>query len=321
VIGPYANQVLLDWYSGTPPYTISALDGIKNKLGDNVSVQWTTGKDADSVKALAASSDYVIMVVGNHPWCNAPWDQCPVPSDGREDVDRKTIYLEQEDLIKEVYRINPKTVVVLIANFPYAITWTQHNMPAIIQLTHNSQEEGTAIADVLFGDYNPGGRLTQTWPRSMDQLPPMMDYNIRDGRTYMYFKGEPLYPFGYGLSYTTFAYSNFKLNNKVIKSKGEAIVTFDITNTGKRTGDDVAQLYIQHLHSVVVRPKKELKAFERITLQPGQRKTIQLKFKANDLRYWDENLHRYVLENDQIKLMLGTSSSDIKFQDNVTVSN
>jgi beta-glucosidase len=320
IIGPYANQVLLDWYSGTPPYTISVLDGIKSKLGINVLIQWTTGKDEDSVKALAASSDYVIMVVGNHPWCNAPWEQCPDPSDGREAVDRKTIYLEQEDLIKEAYRINPKTVVVLIASFPYAITWTQYNIPAIIQLAHNSEEEGTALADVLFGDYNPGGRLVQTWPRSMEQLPPMMDYNIRDGRTYMYFIGDPLYPFGYGLSYTTFAYSNFKLNNKIIKPNGEIIVTFDITNTGKRTGDEVAQLYIQHLHSIVVRPKKELKAFQRITLKPGEKKTIQLKFKTADLKYWDENLHRYVLEGDQIKLMIGTSSENIKFQAMATVT-
>lgn len=315
VIGPYANQVLLDWYSGTPPYTISSLEGIKNKLGNNVSVQWTTGKDADSVKALAGSVDYVIMVVGNHTWCNAGWEQCPTPSDGKEAVDRKTIYLEQEELIKQVYRINPKTVVVLIASFPYAITWTQHNIPAIIHLTHNSQEEGTALADVLFGDYNPGGRLVQTWPRSMDQLPPMMDYNIRNGRTYMYFKGEPLYPFGYGLSYTTFAYSNFKLNSKTIKSNGEVTVSVDITNTDKRVGDEVAQLYIQHLHSVVDRPHKELKAFKRITLKQGEKKTIELKFKVNDLKYWDENLHRFVLEEDKIKLMVGSSSADIKFQD------
>ncbi len=319
VIGPYANQVLLDWYSGTPPYTISSLEGIKNKLGNNVSVQWTTGKDADSVKALAGSADYVIMVVGNHTWCNAGWEQCPTPSDGKEAVDRKTIYLEQEELIKQVYRINPKTVVVLIASFPYAITWTQHNIPAIIHLTHNSQEEGTALADVLFGDYNPGGRLVQTWPRSMDQLPPMMDYNIRNGRTYMYFKGEPLYPFGYGLSYTTFAYSNFKLNSKTIKSNGEVTVSVDITNTDKRVGDEVAQLYIQHLHSVVNRPHKELKAFKRITLKQGEKKTIELKFKVNDLKYWDENLHRFVLEEDKIKLMVGSSSADIKFQDVVDV--
>jgi len=319
VIGPYANQVLLDWYSGTPPYTISSLEGIKNKLGNNVSVQWTTGKDADSVKALAGSVDYVIMVVGNHTWCNAGWEQCPTPSDGKEAVDRKTIYLEQEELIKQVYRINPKTVVVLIASFPYAITWTQHNIPAIIHLTHNSQEEGTALADVLFGDYNPGGRLVQTWPRSMEQLPPMMDYNIRNGRTYMYFKGEPLYPFGYGLSYTTFAYSNFKLNSKTIKSNGEVTVSVDITNTDKRVGDEVAQLYIQHLHSVVDRPHKELKAFKRITLKQGEKKTIELKFKVNDLKYWDENLHRFVLEEDKIKLMVGSSSADIKFQDVVDV--
>lgn len=319
VIGPYANEVLLDWYSGTPPYTISALEGIKNKVGDNISVQWTTGKNADSVKNLAGAVDYVIMVVGNHPWCNAPWAQCPVPSDGREAVDRQTIYLEQEALIKEVYRINPNTVVALIANFPYAITWTDHNIPAIIQMTHNSEEEGTALADVLFGDYNPGGRLVQTWPRSMDQLPPMMDYNILDGRTYMYFKGEPLYPFGYGLSYTTFSYSNFKVSSKTIKANAEITVSIDITNTGKRTGDEVAQLYIQHLHSVVERPQKELKAFKRITLVPGETKTIQLKLKANDLKYWDENLHQFVLENDKIKLMAGSSSADIKFQDIVDV--
>jgi len=134
-------------------------------------------------------------------------------------------------LIKQVYRINPKTVVALISSFPYAITWTQHNIPAIVHMTHNSQEEGTALADVLFGDYNPGGRLVQTWPRSMEQLPPMMDYNIRNGRTYMYFKGEPLYPFGYGLSYTFFAYSDVKIHGRVISANKELICSVDIANT------------------------------------------------------------------------------------------
>ena len=134
-----------------------------------MNVQWTTGNDADSVNNLAAHSDYVIMIAGNHPWCNAGWAQCPVPSDGREAVDRQTIYLEQEELIKKLYRINPKTMVVLISSFPYAITWTEHNIPAIVHLTHNSEELGNALADILFGDYNPGGRLVQTWPRSMEQ--------------------------------------------------------------------------------------------------------------------------------------------------------
>ncbi|MGE5521133.1 MAG: glycoside hydrolase family 3 protein, partial [Candidatus Dadabacteria bacterium] len=184
VIGPYANQVLLDWYSGSPPYTISPFQGIKNKLGNNVSVQSTTGYNADSVKALATNADYVIMVVGNHPWCDAKnWAECPVPSNGREAVDRKTIYLEQEELIKRVYRINPKMVVALISSFPYSIVWTQHNVPAVVHLAQNSQELGNALADVLFGDYNPGGKLVQTWPLSLEQLPTMMDYNIRNGRT------------------------------------------------------------------------------------------------------------------------------------------
>lgn len=319
IIGPYANQVLLDWYSGTPPYTISAVDGIKAKVGSNVLVRWTTGRDADSVKTLVTTSDYVIMDVGNHTWCNAGWEQCPTPSDGKEAVDRKTIYLEQEELIRTVYRMNQKMVVVLNASFPYAIVWTQHNVSAIVHLAHNSQEEGTALADVLFGDYNPGARLTQTWPRSMEQLPPMMDYNIRNGRTYMYFKGEPLYPFGYGLSYTTFAYTNFKLNSKTLKAGGELTLNVDITNTGKVTGDEVVQLYIQHLHSVVERPKKELKAFQRITLKPGEKKTVMLKIKANDVRYWDEGIHQYVLEADQLKVMVGASSADVKFQDVVNV--
>lgn len=313
IIGPNANQVLLDWYSGTPPYTISALEGIKNKVGSNVVVQWTSGNDADSVINLAKTSDYVIMVVGNHPWCNAPWAQCPVPSDGREAVDRKTIYLEQEDLVKKVYELNQKTIVVLNSSFPYAIVWAKHNIPAIVQITHNSQEEGNALADVLFGDYNPGGKLVQTWPLSMEQLPPMMDYNIRDGRTYMYFKGEPLFPFGYGLSYTTFSFSNFRTSNNIVKNGSVVKVNVDVMNSGKRTGDEVVQLYIRHLNSSVTRPQKELKAFQRITLKPGEKKMVSLELKANDLKYWDIDKKKFVFETDKVELMLGSSSTNIKF--------
>lgn len=314
IIGPYANQVLLDWYSGTPPYTISLVEGIQKKLGAGVNVQWTTGKDADSVRALASKADYVIMVVGNHTWCNAGWEQCPTPSDGKEAVDRKTIYLEQESLIKQVYRINSKTIVALLASFPYAITWTQHNIPAIVHMTHNSQEQGTALADVLFGDYNPGGKLVQTWPRSMEQLPPMMDYDIRNGRTYQYFKGTPLYPFGYGQSYTTFQLSGFTTSADAIKEKGSVTVNITVKNTGKVKGDEVVQLYIQHLNSTVSRPQKELKAFQRITLLPGEQKNLQFRLLADQLKYWDEVMHSFVLEEDGVKLMVGTSSADIKFQ-------
>jgi beta-glucosidase len=313
IVGPYANQVLLDWYSGTPPYTVSVVDGIKNKLGTGAFVQWTTGYDVDSISKLVPNADYVIMVVGNHPWCNAPWAQCPVPSDGREAVDRKTIYLEQEELIKKVYELNQRTIVVLNSSFPYAIPWTKHNIPAILHITHNSEELGNALADVLFGDYNPGGRLVQTWPLSMEQLPPMMDYNIRNGRTYMYFKGDPLFAFGYGLSYTSFSFSEFSAGNGLIKPGSILRVAVDVMNTGKRTGDEVVQLYIRHLNSTVTRPQKELKAFQRITLKPSEKKKIVLELKADDLRYWDENRKQFVLEKDKIDLMLGNSSDNIKF--------
>lgn len=314
IIGPYANKVLLDWYSGTPPYSVSAVQGIKNKLGDKVDVQWTTGNDADSVTNLARNADYVIMALGNHPWCNAGWGKCPVASDGREAVDRKTIYLEQEELVKKVYRINHNTLVVLIANFPYAITWTDHNIPAILQITHCSDELGNALADVIFGDYNPGGKLVQTWPRSMDQLPPMMDYNIRDGRTYMYFKGKPLYAFGYGLSYTTFKYSRFQIKNPEIKLNTPITVNVDVTNTGKIKGDEVVELYVQHLNSAVSRPKKELKGFQRVTLNPGEKKTVSIQLDPANLRYWEADQQRWILEKDKVKIMIGSSSDNIKFE-------
>jgi beta-glucosidase len=320
IIGPYADQVLLDWYSGTPPYTVSVVEGIPKKLGAGVNLQWTTGKDADSVRALASKADYVIMVVGNHTWCNAGWEQCPTPSDGKEAVDRKTIYLEQEELIKQVYRINPKTIVALLASFPYAITWTQHNIPAIVHMTHNSQEQGTALADVLFGDYNPGGKLVQTWPGSMEQLPPMMDYDIRNGRTYQYFKGTPLYPFGYGLSYTRFQLSGFNTSSDVLKDKDVITVNVSIKNMGKVKGDEVVQLYVQHLNSTVTRPQKELKGFQRITLMPGEQKGIQFRLHADQLKYWDEMTHSFVLEADQVKVMVGTSSDEIKFQKVLSVN-
>ena len=206
VIGPWIDQVLQDWYSGTWPYSVTILDGIREAAGKNVKVVFADGSDQEEAASLAKKADVAIVVVGNHPECNAGWDQCPTPSNGKEDVDRKTIVLEQEELVKKVFAANPKTIEVLRSSFPYAIVWSQQNMPAIVHMTHNSQEEGHGLADVLFGDYSPAGRLNQTWPTGDAQLQPILDYNLLDGRTYMYSKEKPLYPFGYGLSYTTFDY-------------------------------------------------------------------------------------------------------------------
>ena len=319
VIGPRADEVLLDWYSGTPPYTVSPYEGIKNKLSGRATVQLAIDDTNNAAVNLAKQSDVVIVCVGNHPTCDANFGNCPNPGEGKEAIDRKIITLSQEELIKKVYRANPNTVVVLISSFPYAITWTQHNVPAIIHMTHNSQELGNALADVLFGDYNPAGRLVQTWPRSLDQLPPMMDYDIRDGRTYMYFKGEPLYPFGYGLSYTTFKYTNMRTSSDSISENGRITVSVDITNTGSLPGDEVVQMYVRHLGSEIQRPLKELKGFRRITLQPNETKTVQIQLKAESLAYWNTDAQRFVVERDKIHIMLGGSSAQTKLEKTVSV--
>lgn len=314
VIGPYANQVALDWYSGTPPYAVSALDGIKNKLGSAVKVSFAHDNTDNAAVNIARSANVAIVVVGNHPTCNAGWAKCPLPSDGKEAIDRKSITLEQEELVKQVLAVNPRTVVVLISSFPYAIQWTEEHVPAILQMAHNSQEEGNALADALFGDYNPGGRLVVTWPMSLDQLPPMMDYDIRHGRTYMYFRQKPLYYFGYGLSYTTFAYSNLAISSKDMKRDGVVTVSVDVHNSGSSTGDDVVQLYVAHVNSKVERPLEELKGFKRVTLRPGETTTVHFTLNADALAYWNVARGSFEVELDQLNVMIGNSSADIKLK-------
>ncbi len=309
VIGPRADQVLLDWYSGTPPYTVTPLQGIRSRVGSKVNVTSATNEVA-SVK-LAGAADVAIVCVGNNP-IGVPggaWGKVAEPSYGREAVDRKSITLEQEELIQKVYAANPRTVVVLISSFPYAINWTEEHVPAILHMTQSSQELGNALADVLFGDYNPAGRLVQTWPRSLDQLPPMMDYDIRHGRTYMYFKGEPLYPFGYGLSYTRFEYSNLKAGSPTLARDGSVTVSVDVKNTGERAGDEVVQMYVRHVDSKVPRPLKELRGFRRVSLNPGETKTIELPLPAKSLAYWDMTRHGWVIEPDRIEISIGGSSA------------
>jgi beta-glucosidase len=259
-----------------------------------------------------------------HDWHSTEYDgggtlPCTVSSDGREGRDRESIDLAQEQLVKQVYAANPKTIVLLISSFPFAIHWTQAHVPAILHMAHSSQDEGTALAKVLFGDYNPAGRLVTTWPRSLDQLPPMMDYDIRHGRTYMYFKGDPLYPFGYGLSYTTFRYSNLRTSSARMAKDGTMTVSVDVANTGSRMGDEVVQLYVKHLRSRVARPREELKGFRRITLQAGGTKTVDIPLKASDLAYWDESLSGFKVEAEPVEVIIGSSSTDIKARTTVQV--
>ncbi|HWZ50048.1 MAG TPA: glycoside hydrolase family 3 C-terminal domain-containing protein [Granulicella sp.] len=332
VIGPLADSVHWDWYGGTPPHAITPLQGIKSELPANVVVKYAESELGQAAIEAARSSDVAVVVIGNDPTCGPDmahdWHDtvdgggtlaCTVPSDGREGRDRESLTLAQEQLVKQVYAVNPKTVVLLVSSFPYAINWSQAHVPAILHMAHSSQDEGTAFAKVLFGDYNPGGHLVTTWPKSIDQLPPMMDYNIRDGRTYMYFKGEPLYPFGFGLSYTSFRYANLKTSTPTLAADGDLTVSVDVTNTGSRAGDAVVQLYVKHLKSNVTRPNQELKGFQRVSLEPNQTKTIEIPLKAEALAYWNEKQARFQVEGEPVQLRIGDSSSDLSLDTTIHV--
>jgi beta-glucosidase len=320
VIGPLADRVALDWYSGTPPYIVTPLAGIRARAGSSSSVTFSKGDDVTEAIALAGKADVVIMIVGNHPTCDAGWFKCALPSEGKEAIDRNSLTLEQEELVKAVYAANPKTVVVLQTSFPYTTNWTQEHIPAILQITHNSEEQGNALADVIFGDYNPAGRLTQTWVSSIDQLPSMMDYDLRHGRTYLYLKQKPLYAFGFGLSYTTFAYSNLHVSTSSLAQNGDLTITADIRNTGARDGDEVVQLYVAYPHSAVSRPIEELKGFERMHLHSGESRAVTLHLSAQSLEYWNETQHTFVIEPGPIELRVGASSDDIKLSKTLNVT-
>jgi beta-glucosidase len=332
VIGPLADSVHWDWYGGTPPYAVTPLQGIKTELGPDVKVNYAESELGNAAIDAAKSSDVAVVVISNDPTCGPDmahdWHNtvdgggtlaCTVPSDGREGRDREIIDLAQEQLVKQVYAVNPRTVVILVSSFPFAINWSQEHVPAILHMAHASQDEGTALAQVLFGDFSPGGHLVETWPKSLDQLPPMMDYNIRDGRTYMYFKGEPLYPFGYGLTYTTFRYSNLRTSSTQLAKDGSVTVSVDVTNTGGCVGDVVVQMYVKHLGTKVEQPREALKGFRRLTIQPNETRTVQIPLQASTLAWWDERLPGFRVEAEPIRVMIGNSSSDIQLTTEVHV--
>lgn len=336
VIGPLADVVHWDWYGGTPPYAITPLQGIRNEAGSNVKVNFAAYDTADGEDAAlkaASESDVAVVVVGNNPTCGdeaKAWYKtteegggitlpCTVPSDGREGRDRETLDLAQEQIVKQVFIKNPRTVVMLIASFPFTVNWTEAHVPAILTMAHASQDEGAALAKVLFGEYNPGGHLVRTWPKSAGQLPPRMDYNIRDGYTYMYFKGQPLYPFGFGLSYTTFKFSNLRTSSKRLANNGSVAVSVDVTNTGDRAGDEVVQLYVKHLRSAVSRSGEELEGFQRVSVGPGATKTVSIELPASRLAYWDVQRRAFRVEPEPVSLMVGDSSAGIALKTTIQV--
>ena len=315
VFGNRAEQVLKDWYGALPTYRVSPLEGIKAAVDSTRNEVRFQRWDSDgSAQELAKWADVCIVCVGNHPATSPDWDRQSVQSpwaygtvagDGREALDRSSLQLETEDLIKVVWQANPNTVVTLISSFPYAINWTAENVPAIVHLTQCSQELGNALADVLFGDYNPAGRLTQTWVRDILDLPNMLDYDIRHGRTYMYSKAKPLFPFGHGLSYTTFKYSHLKIK----KEETNYVVRFDLKNTGSRDGEEVVQLYARFKGDDA---SKRLRAFERVTVKAGETVPVELIVPEDDLKLWDSDKHAFTLRKGRTRILIGASSEDIR---------
>jgi beta-glucosidase len=314
VIGQRATEVLQDWYAGKPFYTVNVLDAIREEAGNDIEVRYVKTNRMDSARTVAAWADVAIVCVGNHPTCDAGWEQAPVISEGKEAVDRQSLQLDQEDLLLQVAQTNLNTIGVLISSFPYAINRANQTVPALLHLTQCSQELGHAVSDVIFGHYNPAGRLTQTWVKNITDLPHMMDYDITHGRTYMYFKEKPLYPFGYGLSYTHFNYSGTALNDRVIERGDTLRVCFNLKNSGDMDGDEVVQLYVSARKHTDKDPIKQLKAFQRISLRKGEMKKVELTVPYTELQVWDEKQNRFILPNKEMTLEIGASSSDIRLR-------
>jgi beta-glucosidase len=311
VVGPLADRVMIDWYSGTPPYTVTPLDGIRERLGPRVTVRQATANDDSDAIRIARESDVCVVCVGNHPTGDGPWAQVTRASYGREAVDRRAIDLEDERLVRDVLAANPRTVVVLVASFPYAVPWTREHAAAVVLVTHNSQELGTALARVLFGDVNPGGRLVQTWPKAAADLPPLMDYDLRHGRTYMFSTVEPLYPFGHGLSYTTFEYLTIATSSDVIDIAGCVVVSVGVANRGARGGDEVVQLFVRRAQRTPRDPVQALKAFARVRLAAGEARVVDLAVRGRDLATWDPTSKSFGLPAGEIELRVGGSSAAI----------
>jgi len=279
--------------------------------GEHFEVTLVKDGIAEAVQ-MAREADVVILCVGNHPLIN-----------GKEEIDRPDITLppSQRQLIKAVYKANPRTALVLAASYPVAINYEQERLPAIVYTTNCCQELGNGVADVLFGDYNPAGRLNMTWYRSMSQLPDIMDYDVINGkRTYLYFDGEPLYPFGFGLSYTDFAYNDLEVSYQSCDPDSEIKLRFTVTNTGLVAGDEVAQVYVRAESKRIKHPQKQLKGFRRFHLQPQESKTIEFTIPVRELSFYDVTREKTCVEAGFYTILVGRSSAHVELAETVWIN-
>ena len=328
VIGPHADVFTPGGYSGQARSPVTPLQGIRNRAGEGIQINYapggyiTTGgnragrapatspADLQNAVDLARAADVAIVYVGTNT---------NVEAEGR---DRTSLGLpgNQEQLVEAVLAANPRTVVVEMNAGPLAIPTIAEKAPAMLEAWWGGEEGGNAIADVLFGNVNPGGKMPLTVYASADQVPPQDEYDVSKGFTYMYLKAAPLFAFGHGLSYTQFEYANLAISDKQIMPDGTFSVTFDVRNSGSRAGDEVAQLYVHEVTPAVVRPIKELRGFQRISLKPGETRNITLTVPAEKLAYYDETKHAFVVKPGAFDVLVGSASDDIRLHDQVQVA-
>ena len=332
VIGPNAHRSLLGGYSGVPKYDVSVLDGIKAKVGGRAKVLYSEGckitiggnwnqdevvpsnpeedrKQIAEAVQVAKTADVVVLAIGgNEQTSREAWGLNHMG-------DRTSLDLigRQEELVKAMVALEKPVVVFLFNGRPLSINYVNQNVPAIFECWYLGQETGRAVADVLFGDYNPGGKLPISFPRSVGHLPVFYNYKPSARRGYLFDDVSPLYAFGYGLSYTSFAVSNVRLAKKAIRRNESTRVLADVTNTGKREGTEVVQMYIRDLVSSVTRPIKELKGFKKVSLRPGETQTVTLDITPELLAFYDVNM-KYVVEPGEFAVLVGNSSRDADLQ-------
>lgn len=318
VIGPFANRCWLGIYSGNPKSKITPLAGIQKSAKGKVSFAEgcsVTGADDDQQKideavALAKQSNTVILLVGNDE------------TTATETLDRLSLSLPgtQHKLIKAVQAVNKNVILVLVPSGSTSIGWEQENLPGIICAWPNGQEQGTALANVLFGDINPGGKLSTTWVKSEKELPHLHDYNVKTwkddygpevGRTYMYDKATPLYPFGFGLSYTQFEISDLKLSSKKVKAMKDLKVNVKVSNVGDMDGDEIVQVYIRDVEAGHILPTKALKGFKRIHVANGESKTVSIKLPYEAFSHYNVDAKEFQVEEGDFKILIGQSSETI----------
>ncbi len=272
----------------------------------------------DAVDA-AKKSDVVIAIAGISPQLESEENpRINLPGFKGGDRTRLRLPAEEEAMLRAVHKTGKPIVLVLVGGSALGVNWAKQNIPAIMDAWYPGEEGGNAVADVIFGKYNPAGRLPVTFYKSVKQLPPFTDYSMK-GRTYRYFTGTPLFPFGYGLSYTTFAFSGMKVNRNVAKNGDVVHVSVDVKNTGKMDGDEVVQLYVRHLDAKGFHAIKSLKGFERVSINKGETRTVDIALPVESLATYSPKAGQVVVEPGKYQIQIGTSSSNIKLTHTITV--